>query len=270
MRHAGRYFRLLVAFARFGLLRELMFRGNFVIRVFVELLWLGLLLLFYRTIFTKTASVAGWSEAEYLVFVGCYFMLEGVMETFFLSNCNGFAELVRTGELDFYLLKPIDEQFLVTCKDLDWSTVPNIALGAGVAGLALHQLGWPVTAGSLALFAILFVCGVAVAYSLMLMLTATSVWLLRNQSLYELWWLFTSLARYPKEIFAGTWATPLGWFFSFVLPILLVVNLPARTLADRATDPATAAFLAVVAVGFLYLSRRFFKAAMRRYRSASS
>jgi ABC-2 type transport system permease protein len=32
----------------------------------------------------------------------------------FLDNCNEFAELVRTGDLDGLLLKPIDEQFLIT------------------------------------------------------------------------------------------------------------------------------------------------------------
>ena len=72
-----------------------------------------------------------------------------------------------------------------------------------------------------------FVCGTVIAYSFMLMLTSLSVWMVRNQSLMEMWWLFTSLARYPKEIFTGTWAEPLGDFFTFILPILLVVNVPA-------------------------------------------
>ena len=40
----------------------------------------------------------------------------------------------------------------------------------------------------------------------LLMLSSTAVWMVRNQSLYELWWLFTSLMRYPREIYRGpTW-----------------------------------------------------------------
>ena len=46
-------------------------------------------------------------------------------------------------------------------------------------------------------------CALGMAYSFLLMLSSTSVWLVRNQSMYELWWLFTSLMRYPKEIFRG-------------------------------------------------------------------
>ena len=46
-----------------------------------------------------------------LFFVGCFFALNGLIEMLFLENCNDFAELVRTGDLDFLLLRPIDEQF---------------------------------------------------------------------------------------------------------------------------------------------------------------
>ena len=44
----GRYFRLLGAFARFCLANEMAFRGNFVMKVLVEVLWLGILLVFYQ------------------------------------------------------------------------------------------------------------------------------------------------------------------------------------------------------------------------------
>src|SRR6188768_1821834 len=105
----GRYLRLWSALARYSLTRELAFRSNFLVKIFVELLWLSILLLFYQTVFAKTDMVASWNREQYLFFVGCYFAMGGVLETFFLDNCNNFADLLRTGDLDFYLLKPIDE-----------------------------------------------------------------------------------------------------------------------------------------------------------------
>jgi ABC-2 type transport system permease protein len=269
MRGATRYLRLLAAFARYGLARELTFRGNFLVKVLVEVLWLGILLVFYRTVFAKTSVVAGWSEPEYLFFVGCYFALEGIIETLFLENCNEFADLVRTGDLDFILLKPIDEQFLVSCRWIEWSTAPNVLMGAAVMGIALHDLQWTFDLGQVLRFAGMFTCGIGIAYSFMLLLTSASVWLVRNQSLYELWWLFTSLVRYPKEIYRGKWASPMGWFFTFVVPILLVVNVPACTMV-KSLDPAFLAFMAGTAVVLLFASRVLFQYALRRYRSASS
>src|SRR5437660_11978300 len=101
----GRYLRLLAALARYGLARELAFRGNMIAKVVVEVLWLAILLVFYLTIFQKTTRVAGWTEERYLFFVGCYFAMGGLVETFFLGNCNEFGDLVRSGDLDFLLLQ---------------------------------------------------------------------------------------------------------------------------------------------------------------------
>lgn len=269
MESARRYARLFVALARYGMLRELSFRGNFVVKVIVEVLWLGILIAFYRTVFTKTSVVADWSESEYLFFVGCFFALEGLIETLFLENCNEFADLIRSGNLDFFLLKPIDEQFLVTCRNIEWSTAPNFLMGMIVMALALHEQGWSFNPGQVALFAVLFVCGLAIAYSFLLMLTSTSVWFTRNQSLYEMWWLFTSLMRYPKEIFSGKWAGALGWFFWFVVPILLVVNVPSRVMV-KVFEWQTVAFTVVAAVILLWVSRKVFRLSLTRYRSASS
>jgi ABC-2 type transport system permease protein len=249
--------------------RELAFRGNFLVKVSVEVLWLAILIVFYRTVFARTKMVAGWPEAEYLFFVGCFFALNGVIETFFLENCNEFAELVRTGDLDFLLLKPIDEQFLITCRRVDWGTGPNVLMGAALMIVALVQMGWRLDPVRVAAFLVTFACGTAIAYSFMLLLTSLSVWMVRNQSLMEMWWLFSSLARYPKEIFLGTWAEPIGFLFTFFLPILLVVNVPANAMV-RALEPGMVAFTLVATVVLLWASRRFFQRALRSYRSASS
>jgi len=124
-------------------------------------------------------------------------------------------------------------------------------------------------AGSMLLFAALFICGVAMAYSFLVVLMSTSVWLVRNQSLFELWWLFTTLMRYPREIFAGKLASPLGFFFSFIVPVLLVVYVPARTLLQAVQWRFVAVtFLATLLM--LWLSRKLFRRALQSYRSASS
>jgi ABC-2 type transport system permease protein len=245
--------------ARYTLSRELAFRGNFLVKVSVELLWLGILIAFYRTVFAKTSHIADWSESEYFFFVGCFFALNGLIETLFLENCNEFAELVRTGDLDFLLLKPIDEQFLVSCRRIDWGCAPNLLMGQG----------WAFDPIRIGAFFLTFGCGVAIAYSFMLLLTSVSVWMVRNQSLMEMWWLFSSLARYPREIFSGRWAEPLGQFFTFFIPILLVSNVPANVMV-RVFDPAMIGLTVASAVVLLWISRRFFQVALRSYRSASS
>jgi ABC-2 type transport system permease protein len=265
----ARYARMLGHLARYTMTRELAFRGNFLVKVSVEVLWLGILVAFYKTVFGRASSVAGWSQDQYFFFVGCFFALNGLIETFFLENCNDFGELVRTGDLDFLLLRPIDEQFLITCRKIDWGTGPNVVMGAAVMAGALWNMGWQFDLLKVLAFLVTFVCGAVIAYSFMLLLTSLSVWMVRNQSLMEMWWLFTSLARYPKEIFNNTWAAPLGRFFTFILPILLVSNVPSSSMV-RVLDPALVGYTVLATVVLFWASRRFFLRALRSYRSASS
>ena len=265
----ARYVKLLGHLARYTLTRELAFRGNFLVKVSVEVIWLFLIVSFYRVVFAKTSLVAGWTEDQYFFFVGCFFALNGLIETFFLENCNDFAELVRTGDLDFLLLRPIDEQFLITCRRIDWGTGLNVVMGAAIMGIALWNMGWIFDPVRVLAFVVTFACGTVITYSFMVMLTSLSVWMVRNQSLMEMWWLFMSLARYPKEIFSGTWAASMGKFFTFVLPILLVVNMPSTSMV-RVLEPSMVAFTLTATVASFLASRWFFRYALRSYRSASS
>ena len=269
MKLLAQYLRLLGSLSRYTLARELSLRGNFLVKVSVEVIWLGIIIAFYATVFTKTKTIAGWSENQFLFFVGCFFALNGLLETLFLDNCNEFAELVRTGDLDFLLLKPVDEQFLISCRRIDWAVSMNIPMGVIVMVLALVRMHWEFDPVRILVFLTTFGCGTMIAYSFMLMLTATSVWLVRNQSLMEMWWLFSSLARYPKEIFFGTNFQAVGFLFTFILPILLVANVPADAMV-RTLNPAMVAYTIAATLAALVVSRWFFRFALRSYRSASS
>ena len=154
-------------------------------------------------------------------------------------------------------------------RRIDWGTAPNVLMGAVLMAVALFQKGWDFDLVRVVAFLVTFTCGTAIAYSFMLLLTSLSVWMVRNQSLMEMWWLFSSLARYPKEIFSGRWAEPLGNFFTFIVPILVVSNVPANVMV-RLLDPGMVALTVAAAVILLWLSRRFFQHALRSYRSASS
>ena len=64
-------------------------------------------------------------------------------------------------------------------------------------------------------------------------------------------------------------ATSLGFFFTFIIPAMLVVSVPASTMV-QVFEPKVMAFTAAATVVLLIASRKFFRFALRRYRSASS
>jgi ABC-2 type transport system permease protein len=203
------------------------------------------------------------------------------VQAFFMPNAEEFSELIRTGNLDFALLKPIDTQFLVSFRKVDWASLINLVTASVLMTVALVNLTTraenPLVIGPLNVILYLFYtgCGVAILYSLMITLSASSVWMGRNQTLTNFWFYITSFSRYPMEFYNHGWGVPLYLLFTFIIPVLVVVNVPARILAQP-LDPRgwwewpLAAFAVVATVGSLLVSRLIFRRALLSYRSASS
>jgi hypothetical protein len=85
------------------------------------------------------------------------------------------AATVRTGGLDFALLKPIDTQFLVSLTKVDWSSFSNFAFACGLLAYSLMKLDYTPHWIEIALYPLYVLCGVLILYSLMIALAATSV-----------------------------------------------------------------------------------------------
>jgi ABC-2 type transport system permease protein len=199
-------------------------------------------------------------------------LINALVETFFMPNCANLSELIRTGNLDFALLKPIDTQFLISFEKLDLAMLNQILLAGTLLGYALYQIDRPITVTQAVMAVLLLGIGVAVFYSLMLVLASTSIFFGRNQGLYDFWFYVTVFARYPQTIYSGSPTGELIRFsFSYVIPILLVVTVPARVLLSKTLDPSwLTAVLVTAALAGLVISRATFQWSLTRYRSASS
>ncbi len=275
------YFRVFLTFARNSLVRDMTFRVNFLIECVSSLSWALMNLGFYLLIFSYTTSIGrdtGWAQYEFFTFIATTFLINSLVQAFFMPNCEEFSELIRTGGLDFALLKPIDTQFLISLHKIDWSSLANFLLGVGLLAVSLWKLTTrpenPLVLNPVAvlLYPLYVLCGVAMLYSLMIALSATSIWLGRNQTLYDFWFYITNFSRYPMEIYSGPLGSPLRWFFTFIIPVLIVVNVPARLLAQPLLPDNRwlAAFAIVATLGSLLVSRWIFRRALLSYRSASS
>jgi ABC-2 type transport system permease protein len=102
-------------------------------------------------------------------------------------------------------------------------------------------------------------------------MAASSVWMVRNSGLYEVWFYITQFARYPADIYRGNMlGLVISFVLMFVMPVLLAISVQARVGAKLTTDGWLIAYLVASAVVSLTASRWFFRFALRAYRSASS
>jgi ABC-2 type transport system permease protein len=280
------YVRVFTTFFRNSLVREMTFRGNFIITVLTRAFWFAAQLTLFAIIYGHVGHINNWTRWEYFAFMATGMLINAVVETFFMPNCANFSELIRTGNLDFALLKPIDTQFLVSFEKVNVAMLNQLLLAGSLLVYSLYRLiqespeRYHVGLPAVGLYLLLLACGVAFFYSLMIALASSSIWFGRNQGLYDFWFYITVFARYPRSIYGGhsdEW-TPgdvLQVAFTYVIPILLVVTVPARVLLEKPfAEPGLLFRLTLVAVAAamlsLFISRRIFNWSLKSYRSASS
>lgn len=261
--YLGRYFKVLRLFWGAAIAAELEYRINFFIAAFSSVSGfagsLFGLFLFYQNDYT----FQDWSWEEALVVLGMFNLLQGFAATFLAPNLNRIVRHVQEGTLDFVLLKPISSQFWLSSRDVSpWGT-PDLLFGLLIIGYAGTRLELPITSYLLGLFPLL--CGLVSLYSLWFMLGATSIWFVKIYNVTEVLRGLLEAGRYPIAAYPAAYRV----FFTFVVPVAFLTTIPAEAVLNRTGIGWFAGALAL-AIALLFVSRLFWRFALRFYTSASS
>ncbi|HTV61601.1 MAG TPA: ABC-2 family transporter protein [Verrucomicrobiae bacterium] len=261
-----RYLTIYAALWKNSVAREMSFKGNFILWIIVELLWFGLQLSFVTVIYSQTNSIGTWTKWQMVLLVGASNFIQQIYQAFFLTNCTGLSELVRTGKMDFLLALPVNTRFIVSTRQVDLGAFVNAIFAVCVMLFAAGKLHLHPTAAQLLGFSALCAAGVMIHYMLMFMLAAISFWTVRAQGIVWGYYNLFNIARMPDEVFHGAFKAT----FTFALPILLVSNVPVRLLADKLQSPLWWLLLLALGVVWTLISEMFWKFSLRRYTSAST
>jgi ABC-2 type transport system permease protein len=233
----------------------------------VELLWFIGQLAFIEVLYGQVDEIAGWSKWQVVTLVGVHQIVSQLFQAFFYVNLAALPELVRTGRLDLMLTRPMDAQFAVSTRQVSFDCLVNSLVGVGIVTFAMVKLGTVPGPAQLALFALAVPFGVAVHYAVMFALSCMSFWFIRAQSFIHGYFNLFHIGRYPEAVFRGVFR----FIFTWLVPIILVSNVPAKVLAHPLESPVGGlATLATATVLVLVATRALWLLALKRYGSASS
>jgi len=261
-RYAGIY----LALWKNSVAREMSFKSNFLLWIVVEVLWFGLQLSFMAVLYLHTDVIGTWTKWQVVLLIGASHFIQQIFQAFFLVNCTQLSELIRSGKLDFLLLLPVNTRFIISLRQVDLGGFVNAGTAVAVMAYALVQLHVAPTVAQVGGFLVLCVAGIAIHYSLMFLLASVSFWTVRAQGIVWGYYNLFNIARMPDEAFQGTFRR----VFTFVVPMLLVSNVPARLLAQKLGDWRPVALLLAMCAVCVAVSEWGWRQSLRRYTSASS
>src|SRR5690554_3622084 len=135
------YLRIWLAAARYSAVRAMMFRFDFFLWLAVDTAWMIASLVFIEVLFDHIDALAGWTKPEMLLLVGTSMLLTRLFFAFFFTNLVAVDRYLREGTLDFYLAQPGNPLFMIATRKVEFDSLLNAVLAAGVVVYAAQRLG---------------------------------------------------------------------------------------------------------------------------------
>ena len=260
-----KYLKVYRQFLHTSLASELEYKTNILIDFITAILSLIGSIFLLSIFFQNGGGIGDWKFEEALIIQGIYTILNGITNTWFNPNLTEIVKHVREGTLDFVLLKPIDSQFFISLKKVNPSGFLEIILGFFllIYCIKINQINFNL--GFLTLCLITIICSISILYSLWFFISTTTIWFVKTWNATEVLRSFLYIGRFPLNSFSFS----LRIFFSVFIPIAFLTTIPSEVFLGL--SQLWKIFVEIiVAIVFLFTSRKFWLFALKFYTSASS
>ena len=224
----------------------------------------------YLTLYTFK-SIHGWNISEMLFLFSLLFISYGIL-VIFATGLREFESVVKSGDLDRFLLRPRGVLFQIICANSDWFA----ALGQGGAGIVMFifatrntDIHWTFINVIYLIFAVLG--GIAIQFSVFLLIACLNIYILHTENIREIfYWNLRKFACYPINVFSGV----IQFILVFIVPFAFVNYFPTCHLLHKQAGsqfPAAVYYLTpVVGIILLMLTYLFWRVSLKHYSSTGS
>lgn len=257
--------RILSALLKINLQQALAYRSDTILSVVLSLFWMGWDLVQLQIIFSNTESIGGWGIGELIALLGVFRLTNMLMNALIWPNTERFNTSIRDGSFDYNLLQPLNAQFQVTfSRMVIWQSWEVILAGVLVV-MGIQMSERVATLANVLSFLVLTGAGMAVIYSLWIVMIAFTFWFIKFDNNVTILAALLDAGRYPATVYP-VW---LRMIVTFIIPIALATTVPIQALRGDLSVWQVLLYLGIAAAS-LVISSQVWRAGVRRYSSASS
>jgi len=260
-----KYIRLYLGILKCRLIEYMEYKLNFILGFIVELAWLSTTVVFFETIFLHVDQFSGWSRDEVLLLVFISGFYDSMLTLFVQSGISSIPNLVKNGELDFILLKPVNKRFFLSLNRICIPQVVNIVLTGCFIINIVNKLSLNLSLYNIIIFSVLLINGVLILYNIFFCIMILSFWTIQVNIGMILFFQLFYIGNKPMSIFPRL----LQKVFTYVIPLFVAFNYPVLYLKNGFSAYTTIISFIMVIILFIF-SEFIFKIGLKKYSSASS
>lgn len=159
----------------------------------------GLLLSIF-ILFNVTDEIGGFSLYE-MIFLYGFVSLSRAIWNFTMMNTINISEYVRNGEIDLFLIRPVNTYFHIINKKMDLESIGEIFYSIIIVIISVISMKISINIWSIPLFILLLISSVLCYGAIHLAANSLSFWIINVNALNYVLWRMDELTRYPINIY---------------------------------------------------------------------
>lgn len=222
----------------------------------------GMLLFFLTFIKQSVQTFAGYTPDQMVVFFLTYQFIDTLAQMIY-RGVYEFSWKVRSGELDFYLGKPINPLFRILTGKPD---IIDLIFFIPTTLFSIYLIRDTLThasAASLVTYIVLLVNSFLIATAFHILILAIGVISVQVDNVVMLYRDINNMTRFPVTMYTE----PVRSILLFAIPVGMMNTIPAQVLLQKPLS-VTVIVACAFGLGALLVSLRIWSWAMKRYTSA--
>lgn len=260
-----RYITLFFHFLRLSWIMAMQYRANFLIDMSVDVAWSLLDLLFMNILIANTRSIGHWNAGQMMVVIGVFRIFYVPIKAWLEPSFAQLAHILKNGNLDMLLTKPISTQFLASVQKFSLANTSSLITGSvfmALGFITLHQIP---TVLSITIFLWLCLILFILIYSMYFFTMSFALFFDRIQNIHSIFPGLYDVSRFPREIYGFA----LQRVFTLIIPIAIMIAVPVDALLGIYSIQWTVV-LHVLTLAFFFAGTFVWKRGLLKYQSASS
>ena len=216
-----RYFKLQKIFIVQYLKQLMEYKTDFVIGIIGVFLTQALNIAFLWIIFSKIPTLYGWTLTQIAFIYGFSLIPKGIDHLLFDNLWNLGKRIIRNGQFDKYMLRPISPLFQVLIETFQLDACGELIIGIALLIKTGNIVHWSLWKAALFIIAIPF--ATLIYTSIKIIAASIAFWSKQSGSLMYIFYMLNNFAKYPVSIYNGT----IRIIISFIIPFAFTAFYPA-------------------------------------------
>ncbi len=223
LRKIHRMFKLHRIFIKQDLKKLMEYKIDFLTGAIGMLLTQAINIFFLSVIFARIPSLEGYSF-EQIIFIYGFALLPKAIDHLFFDNLWAIGHfIIRKGDFDKYLTRPVSTLFAVTVEKFQVDAFGELVVGIMLLGYSIPRIGVNINFINVILFIVSIFFATFIYTGVKLITSAIAFWTKRSGNITYMFYMINDFAKYPTTIYNRLVRTVI----TYIVPFAFTAFFPA-------------------------------------------